>query len=786
MRRTYLFLGLLALVTLAAVVVWRNQGRAQPANSGKEPAEAAGTRSLPLAQVILFSSGVGYFQREGEIDGNARVDLAFPVSDVNDLLKSLVLQDSGKGKVTAISYDSLEPVDKTLRSFALDLTSNPTFGQILNQARGEKVELTLQVGGGAAAGSVTGVIVGMESEQEMGKEVHQLNLLCAEGLRAVPLAQVQRIRFLNAGLDSEFRRALEVLATAHNSQKRSVSVHFKGEGRRSVKVGYVVENPIWKTSYRLVLDKTGKATLQGWALVENTSDEDWKDVRMALISSRPISFQMDLYPPLFIPRPIVEPERFASLRPPTYQGPLTKGQGSNFGGGMIGFGGNFGGGLGALGALGGGLGALGALGGGLGALGAVGVPGGGQPGQPAVNLGIGGGMVGMVGGPNLGAIGGQAGNRYQTGVPGSLGQVPRLTYEELQERRQEQKQAVEEAKKVGSAVAELDPTGVASAATGEEIGDAYRYTLDEKISLPRQKSAMLPIVDGTVETRKVSIYNQNVHPKFPLLGVKLKNTTGQTLMQGPVSVYEGGTYAGDSRFLDLQPGEERLVSYAIDQGTEVKPGTDGESGELTSIKIRKGIVRLTHKLRETTTYLIRNRSKQDRTLILEQPYREDWQLVEPEKSTERARDVYRFECKAPAVQTVKYAVVEEKTQSQQKALATSEDHLIRMWLNHTITSPKQQAALRKALDYKMQIAAAKRDLAQLEKQLKTITDDQARLRANLEKVPATSAAHKRYLEKFDKQETDIEKLQARIAEKQEAINSQQKEFDDYLAGLTIE
>src|SRR5262249_52750323 len=90
-----------------------------------------------------------------------------------------------------------------------------------------------------------------------------------------------------------------------------------------VQVGYVVENPIWKTSYRLVLGKNGKPFLQGWAIVENTSDDDWSGVRMALISGRPISFQMDLYQPLYVPRPVVEPELFASLRPPTYTGAMT-------------------------------------------------------------------------------------------------------------------------------------------------------------------------------------------------------------------------------------------------------------------------------------------------------------------------------------------------------------------------------------------------------------------------------------------------------------------------------
>ena len=86
----------------------------------------------------------------------------------------------------------------------------------------------------------------------------------------------------------------------------------------------MIENPIWKTSYRLVLDKEkeDKPFLQGWAMVENPTDEDWKDVRMALVSGRPISFQMDLYNPLYVPRPIVEPELFASLRPVAYSGNL--------------------------------------------------------------------------------------------------------------------------------------------------------------------------------------------------------------------------------------------------------------------------------------------------------------------------------------------------------------------------------------------------------------------------------------------------------------------------------
>src|SRR5207244_11043611 len=122
---------------------------------------------LPLSHVVLFSSGVGYFQREGKVEGTARVDLSFPATDVNDLLKSLVLQDMGGGRVTAVNYDSQDPIERTLKTFALDLTANPSLGQLLNQARGEKVEVTLQPSAAGQAGTpLTGAILGMESQKQ--------------------------------------------------------------------------------------------------------------------------------------------------------------------------------------------------------------------------------------------------------------------------------------------------------------------------------------------------------------------------------------------------------------------------------------------------------------------------------------------------------------------------------------------------------------------------------------------------------------------------------------------
>ena len=121
-------------------------------------------------------------------------------------------------------------------------------------------------------------------------EIERLNVLGPKGIQSIALAHVSAVHFLNPTLEAEFERALEILAQAHEIGKKTVSLSFAGIGSRPVRVGYVVENPIWKTSYRLVLGPAEKAFLQGWALVENNGEDDWKGVRLVLVSGRPLSF----------------------------------------------------------------------------------------------------------------------------------------------------------------------------------------------------------------------------------------------------------------------------------------------------------------------------------------------------------------------------------------------------------------------------------------------------------------------------------------------------------------
>src|SRR5262249_42070666 len=298
------------------------------------------------------------------------------------------------------------------------------------------------------------------------------------------------------------------------------------------------------------------------------TDEDWKDVRMALVSGRPISFQMDLYQPLYVPRPVVEPELFASLRPPTYSGAIARNDLRE------------------------------------------------MEKQSAKMDHESDALAAKKPGEARGGLGADKGKEQFRG---------------------ERKMNLDDRMDLGRSVA--------SAATASKLGDFFQYAIDRPVTLPRQKSAMLPIVAKDIEADRVSIYNERTQAKFPLLGVKVKNTSGVHLNQGPITVFEASNYAGDARILDLQPNEERLLSYAIDLGTEVNPVASSDNGRLTVVKAVKGIVYTTTKVRETKTYTIVNRNDAERTVLIEHPVRNEFALKDTDKPAETASDFYRFQVK---------------------------------------------------------------------------------------------------------------------------------------------
>jgi hypothetical protein len=284
------------------------------------PAGALPAQSVPVTKVMLFSSGVGYFEHAGTVHGNSSTELRFKTSQINDILKSIMLQDQDGGRIGTITYPSQDPLSKTLKSFQVDITQNPTLADLLNQLRGARV--SVQAGGEALAGTVMGVEM-RARPAPAGQPVSTpvLNLLSGATIRSVELQAIASLSLDDPQLQEELAKALSALVQARDQDKKPVNIAFSGAGERRVRIGYVVETPIWKTSYRLMLEpKSNVARIQGWAIVENQTESDWNNVSLSLVSGRPISFTMDLYQPLYAKRPNVVPELFASLRPQVYAG----------------------------------------------------------------------------------------------------------------------------------------------------------------------------------------------------------------------------------------------------------------------------------------------------------------------------------------------------------------------------------------------------------------------------------------------------------------------------------
>jgi len=541
----------------------------------------------------------------------------------------------------------------------------------------------------------------------------------------VKLSEVQRLRFQNPVIENEFRRALETLALSHDTQKKAVSLHFTGEGKRKVQVGYVTEAPIWKTSYRLVLDKKDKPYLQGWAVVENPTDEDWNQVEMSLVSGRPISFRMDLYNPLFISRPLVEPELFASLRPPTYSGAMAKSAKEA------------------------------------------------QDGDKAAN--------GFFAPPPPG-VEPMAARALRDGAGEDKGGFGGAKNE--QEKQQRQQYAQDLAAKLGNKM-EVGRS-VGSVATASALGDYFQYVIDVPVNLGRQKSALLPIINKDVDATRVSIYNPNVQAKHPLLGLKFKNSTGMNLSQGPITVFEGSTYAGDTRVLDLQPGEERLVSYAIDLGTEVAVKNGNNSSKITKVKAVKGIVSTETLIREEKVYDISNRSDFDRTLLIEHPNRkgQGFAFKGDNKPAEEAADVFRFSVPVTSKKDLSYSVIEERTQGATITLTNGAENQIRFFLSLNEATPELKAKLNQALTLKAGFDDIRREITNINTRIQTITTDQNRIRQNLREVPKDSEAYTRYLKKFDDQEKEMDDLHTKLKTQQEKEHVARVTYETFLSNIS--
>lgn len=258
---------------------------------------------LPIREVILYKSGVGYFERGGRLGPGESARLDFKASDMNDVLKSLTVSGQNGAKVTGLRYDSSEPLSQKLADFPFKIDGQASLALFLDQMKGARVEL--KYGADTISGTVvSGRVVKADDKQP---EREQLVALLDSGeLRTLDLAASSSIRFADAKLEAQLRDYLTVVNQSRSSDKRSIYIDSSDAKERQVDASYMIPAPVWKSSYRLIFNEKGDPTLEGWAIIDNTSGEDWTNVRLAVVSGRPVSFISNLYEPKYVPRQTVE------------------------------------------------------------------------------------------------------------------------------------------------------------------------------------------------------------------------------------------------------------------------------------------------------------------------------------------------------------------------------------------------------------------------------------------------------------------------------------------------
>ncbi|BCM91512.1 hypothetical protein IAD21_03387 [Abditibacteriota bacterium] len=692
------------------------------------PAVSTANSSLPLQDVVLFSSGVGYFGRSGQVDGDATVDLLVRAPQISDILKSLVLFDA-KGHVDPVTYSIQDYIAARPTTTDLNIDPNSSPGAILRLLQGAQVRIERQ------SGTIEGRVVSVSTQQikdgETLRTVESATILTATGMTTIRLDDVLSFTPLDRGLADKFAATLEKRANSLtrglDTGIRPITLHFRGKGRRDVRAGYLLESPAWKTSYRLVLAPKTKPYLQGWAVVENPGDEDWQNVNLSLVSGRPISFIQDLATPVYIVRPVVAPQIIGSATPQTF-GPGYGGQND----------------ITAT--------------------------------IPSTNRAIIGGNNGNQFGARSGggqfAGGGFGGNQFGGGRGGFGGNNGGFNTAPLDEAAQ--------------AATQIEiQNQVDAQATGAQQGNLFVYAIDTKVSIPHSQAAMVPIVSENVDGEAISIIqSQNqIGALTAQNGFFLRNRSDLNLQGGPIAVYADGIYGGDALITNVSPGESRLIAYAVDLDLVIRLESSDEDEEIIAINSTEGTLQLTKKSTRVQKYAFRNKSSASKVILLQQPNEADWKLVDPKQLYEKSNDGIRFRLEVPAKKTLDYTINWEKPEVEVVALRELSPNQINYYTQFSKIAPDLKAKLLNIIALKKKANDLTIQRAAQENSLKDISDGQTRIRENMKALDRTSPLYKSYEAKLQTQETQIDKIEAEIDRLQTAETTARQAVEDAIVAL---
>lgn len=737
--------------------------------------EHAESGRLPLKRVVLYKSGVGYFEHTGQVRGNEDIHIDFTTGQLNDALKSLTTVDLNGGQIGAIRYDSLAPLDYRLKSLRIPLEQQSSRTALLNALRGAKV----QIGNGREA--VTGRVFSVEietktdSKGEQARQVTVISLFAESGeVRSFELTPATSIRILDRELSSEVGSYLDLIGSSRDVDLRRMTISAIGSGQRNLFVSYISEVPVWKSTYRIVMpsSSTEKPLLQGWAIVDNTVGEDWKDVQLSLVAGAPQSFVQPISLPFYVRRPEIGLPESYLLTPQTHEGTLESAP---------------------------------------------------PPPTPAAASMTGSGSLhGLVTDPSGAVVAGatvvvrnEATGESQSTLTNGQGiysfnnvrpgnsmlsvQSPgfrnfQLSNFYLGNLRSNQINAkleigaAAETIEVQAAPATVNTenaalSSVVAAASAKSLGDLFEYNLKQKITIGKNQSALVPILQGHIEAEKVTLWNPT--NETPQRSLWITNSTGLTLDGGTFNVLESEAFAGEGLIDPVKPGEKRIISYAADQGVRIiaeEPEGD-EKEPVTHLRIARGIMTLTSIERGEKTYLIHDSDSTPRTVIIEHPRQaEDWKLEGELKPEESTATYHRFRVNVEAGKDAKLVVKEFHPQSNEIALTNLDDQQVGLWVEQKTIPPAVAQTFRHILERKNAISDVDAQSRSKQQEIDSIVSDQNRLRENMKALkgaPEEKALLQRYTHQLDSQEDRL----ATLRTEEESLKAQKLKLNEELIRL---
>ncbi|MBL8967007.1 MAG: hypothetical protein JNG85_08360 [Spirochaetaceae bacterium] len=659
------------------------------------PGIGLAAEDLPVTKVALYSSGVGYFEHRGTIKGDVTVPLPFSTAEVNDALKSLVARDPAATEASGsptVSYPSLETVDETLRGLRIDLSASPTVPVLLARLRGAELEVQ-------APETVLGRIVSVEKRATGGEGLvrDSLVLLTAKGVVALALDEIASFRFTDPAVMADFNRALALVLGARDADRRQLDLRFPGSGNREVSFGYIVAAPVWKVSYRLDLSGS-QPWIQGWAIVDNPSETDWRNVSLSLVSGRPVSFIQNLYPPLRLGRPVLPLSIAGTAEARVFESGLGDLEEEDYAKDYA-------------------------------------------PAAPMASR--------------------------AAAAPSARGAGL--------------------AKKAEAPAAEsafaLASTAVTTTAA-RQAGDQFEFTVKSPVSLERGRSAMLPLVAGAMAAEKLSIWSQGNGAKHPMLGVRLTNSLGMKLPAGPITVFDGGSYAGDALVEFFPEKDKRLVVYGEDLSVTCVESTSS-SRETVGVSFSKGVLLFSRRTTAVRLYEFRNASASARKLLVEHPRLGGAELLSPVVFEEKTDAVYRFPLPLPASGSARLEVKERYPAEERIVLTGSGAETFLSWASSSEIPANIKEALKKAAELRVKLEDAKRNLADLQARRGDLANEQARIRQNLDAVGRDSSQGQQYLKRLMDAESALDQNATKTTEARKAVQDAQAAFDGYVANISI-